>query len=296
MSAWRPPRWLHSRRWVQLASFLFANSFFLSRFKGFCYPVLNCWACPSANFSCPIGALQNSSSSARLALRGEAPWTAVIPIYVLGTLLLFSSLFGRMMCGWLCPFGWFQELLGRLGPKLRTAPWSRYLRYVVLVGLVFVVPYLTSEAWFSKLCPMGAIEGGLPQPLLRPELRSQIGLMWWVKMAILAVTIGAAIVWRRPFCSVICPLGAIFALAHRWSAWRIDYDRDACTDCMICVEACPQGLDPRREVNSHACIGCLECEKCPFGAIHSRPMWTPTPSGKEGQTLFSPTEGSGGRT
>jgi len=267
---------------VQAASFILANSYFLSRYKGFCYPALNCWACPSANFSCPIGALQNSSSSARLALKGDASWHAVVPVYVLGTLLLFSALFGRMMCGWLCPFGWFQELLAKLGPKLRLPRWTHYLRYVVLVGLVFVVPYLSGEAWFSKLCPMGAIEGGIPQPLLRPELRSQIGLMWYIKMAILAATIAAAIVWRRPFCGAICPLGAIFSLMHRWSAWRIAYDRETCTDCLYCVQACPQGLDPRTEVNGHACVGCLECEKCPFGAIRSRPMWADGAQGDEG--------------
>ena len=270
-------RMLDSRRWVQLASFVFANSFFLSRYKGVCYPVLNCWACPTANFSCPIGALQNSSSSARLGLLGGKSIWGIIPLYVLGTLLLVASLCGRMTCGWLCPFGWFQELLGRFGRKLRTPRWTWYLRYAVLIGLVFVVPYFTTEAWFSKLCPMGAIEGGIPQPLLRPELRSQIGLMWYLKMVILAVTIAAAVVWRRPFCNVICPLGALFSLAHRQSAWRLDYDRAKCTDCLWCVEACPQGIDPRRDLDGHACIGCLECERCPFDAIHSRPMWALIP-------------------
>lgn len=282
MAPARSSRWLHNRRWVQFASFVLANSYFLSRCKGFCYPVLNCWACPGANFACPIGALQNSSASARLALKGHAPWHAVIPVYVLGTLLLFSSLFGRMMCGWLCPFGWFQELLGKLGPKWRLVPWTRTLRYAVLVGLVFVVPYCTGAAWFSKLCPMGALEGALPQPLLvHPELRSQIGWLWVLKMVILAATIVAAVLWRRPFCGAVCPLGAIFSLMQRFSAWRIDYARARCTDCEFCVKHCPQGIDPRRDVNSHACVGCLECQKCPFGAIQSRPMWAPLPSSTE---------------
>lgn len=277
MATWRHPRWLDSRRWVQLASFIFANSLFLSRWKGFCYPVLNCWSCPTANFSCPIGALQNSSSGARLGIAGGKAWWAIVPLFVLGTLFFFSSTIGRMTCGWLCPTGWLQELLGRRGFGHRTPRWSWYFRYFVLVILVFVVPYYTSEAWFSKLCPMGALEGGIPQPLLRPELQSQIGLMWYLKMAILAAAIVAALVWRRPFCNVVCPLGAILSLMNRYSAWRIDYNRRKCTDCMWCVKSCPQGIDPRRDVNGHACIGCLECEKCPFGAIHSRAMWAHTP-------------------
>lgn len=274
----RPSRWLDSRRTIQLVSFVFANSYFLSPFKGFCNPVLNCWACPSANFACPIGALQNSSSSARLGLLGGKTWWQVLPLYVLGTLLFFGAIFGRMTCGWLCPFGWFQELIGRQGKRWRLPRFMWYFKYVVLAGLVFIIPFFTGESWFSKLCPMGAIEGGIPQPLLDHSLRPEIGMMWWIKMAILAATIVAAYLWRRPFCGAVCPLGAIFALTHRFSAWRIDYNPHKCIDCMYCVKVCPQGLDPRRDLNGHACIGCLECQKCPYQAIYSRPMWQPDPS------------------
>ena len=156
--------------------------------------------------------------------------------------------------------------------------WLSYGKYVVLVVLVFLVPFFTGESWFSKLCPMGALEGGIPQPLLNHALRAEIGTMWWLKMAILAATIVAAWRWRRPFCASVCPLGAIFALSHRFSAWRLDYDRHKCIDCLYCVNVCPQGLDPRRDLNSHACIGCLECQKCPYEAIYSRPMWQPSPA------------------
>lgn len=277
----RPSRWLYSRPYIQLASFIFANSWFLSRFKGFCYPALNCWACPSANFACPIGALQNSSASARLGLMGGSSWWQVLPLYTLGLMLFFGATLGRMMCGWLCPFGWFQELIGRRGKQWRLPRFMWYLKYVVLAVLVFIIPFFTGEAWFSKLCPMGALEGGIPQPLLNPSLRAEIGMMWWIKMAILAATIVAAYLWRRPFCGAVCPLGAIFALSHRFSAWRIDYDRGKCTDCMYCIKVCPQGIDPRRDLNGHACIGCLECQKCPYEAIYSRPMWQQSPA--EGQ-------------
>jgi ferredoxin-type protein NapH len=266
-------RWLYHRFWVQLSAAVFANSWILSRFKGVCYPGLNCWACPTANFACPIGALQNSAAGSRLALKGGQAWWTLLPIYTLGTLLLFSALFGRMMCGWICPCGWLQELIGRRGKRWTTPRWTWYLRYVVLLVLVFIIPYFTGEAWFSKLCPMGALQGGIPQPLLRPELRPEIGTLWFVKMGILALTIVAAYLYRRPFCGVVCPLGALFSLLNRVSAVQLDYERPKCVDCLWCVEACPQGIDPRRDLGSHACIGCLECQKCPYDAIHSRPMW-----------------------
>ena len=282
----RLPWLLRNRFAIQALSFVLANSFFLNRFKGFCYPVLNCWACPGANFACPIGALQNASSDAGYVIPGSdhplKAALAAIPLYALGTLLLGMAFFGRMMCGWLCPFGWLQDQMARLR-KRHWRLWRplTYLRYPILVMLVFVVPYYTHTPWFSKLCPQGALEGGLLQPLFNPALRDMMRGWWWLKQAILAVTLVAIVLWRRPFCGVICPLGALFSLAHRWSAWDIRWDEGQCVNCMWCVRHCPTAIDPRRDVNGIACVGCLECQKCPYEAIHSRPMWQPSPHEEE---------------
>ena len=88
-------------------------------------------------------------------------------------------------------------------------------------------------------------------------------------------TLVAMVLWRRPFCGVICPLGAIFSLFHRMSAWDIRWEEERCVHCQWCVRACPQGIDPRYEVNGHRCVGCLECQKCPYDAIYSAPKWSP---------------------
>jgi len=270
------PRWIYYRGYIQFFSALLANSYFLRGLKGFCYPGLNCWSCPAANFACPIGALQYSTIAARGGLAAGKPLASVLPLYVLGTLVVCGALLGRMMCGWLCPFGWLQDLMGRLRRgKYKLPQWTGYMRYVILVGAVFVIPYYTGVPWFTKLCPQGALQGGIFQPLLYPELRPGIQTMWYIKQGILAATLMAMIFTRRPFCIVICPLGAIFSLFNRWSAWQIKYDAAACTDCGWCVANCPVGIDPRREVDGANCISCLECQKCPYGAIYSQPRWWP---------------------
>ena len=144
---------------------------------------------------------------------------------------------------------------------------------MVLVVGVFAIPYYTGQPWFTKLCPQGALQGGIFQPLLHPELRAGIGSFWYIKQAILLLTVVAMIFILRPFCGVICPLGAFFSLFNRISAWQITYHPQACTDCGWCVQHCPMGLDPRQEVNGAQCISCLECQKCPHGAIRSHPLW-----------------------
>jgi len=266
-------RWLYRRNWVQIAALLVMNSYFFAWAKGFCVPSLNCWACPGAIFGCPLGAIQNSSISARWTI-GAKPWYAIVPFYVIGVLVIFSAIFGRMMCGWICPFGWLQDKLAALRRRHWRIPKPlRYLRYVLLVVLV--------TPWFCKLCPQGALQGGWLQPIFNPETRALIGTWWWIKQAILVAFILLMIFVKRPFCGAICPLGAIFSLFQRYSLWRIDFDADKCVNCMWCVNECPAGIDPRTEVNNHDCIGCLECTKCPYGAIQSRPIWAPPPAQKQ---------------
>ena len=76
--------------------------------KGVCVPGLNCYSCPGAAGACPIGSLQ-----AVVGGRGRG-----VPYYVTGSVLLFGALFGRLICGFLCPFGFVQDLLHKiLSPK-----------------------------------------------------------------------------------------------------------------------------------------------------------------------------------
>ncbi len=133
-------------------------SLYQGSLKSVCSPLLNCYACPSALFSCPIGTLQHFMV------------TGNVPYYGLGTLSVVGATVGRMTCGTLCPFGFLQDLLYKFRAwKVSIPVWTRYFRYAVLVGLVFLIPYLTHENWFSKLCPMGTLIGGLPWVTLNAE-------------------------------------------------------------------------------------------------------------------------------
>ena len=72
--------------------------------KQVCVPGLNCYSCPGAIGSCPVGALQAQLGRAKKS----------IPFYILGFLLLFGVLFGRLICGFLCLFGFIQDLLYKI--------------------------------------------------------------------------------------------------------------------------------------------------------------------------------------
>ena len=148
--------------------------------KRACVPVLNCWSCPGALGACPIGALQAALG---------APGRRRFPFYVLGTLMLFGVVLGRLACGLLCPFGFVQDLLYKIPVKKWRPPRRidrplRYLKYAVLAALV-ALPLLLKPAfggappYFCKyLCPAGTLEAGIPQLLLNPSLRGLAGMLF----------------------------------------------------------------------------------------------------------------------
>ena len=149
--AWPLARW---RIWVQAGFLLAWLDPLLLRMHGICSPVFHCYSCPWATFACPIGILAQYGA------------LHVIPYLALGTLLVAGSLFGSLICGWACPFGFLQDLVARIPtPKLRLPGWLGLTHYAVLAGLVFLVPYYYGEGspWFiCRVCPAGALEAAVP--------------------------------------------------------------------------------------------------------------------------------------
>lgn len=223
--------------------------------------------------ACPLGGLQQSLASLRL-MPGPA-FHAVA--YVLGTLLLFALTLGRIICGWLCPFGLLQELIYRLpvGAKRIPPRRIRWVKYALLFSLVFFLPLALTDitgsgkTWFCRLlCPAGTLEAGIFNLLLRPELKSLVGLLFYFKVFILALIIFLCLIYFRFFCVVLCPLGAFYGLWQRISLIKLHWEAQNCFDCRMCEEVCPVGLKIPEELNSAECIRCLQCLKaCPSGGL-----------------------------
>jgi polyferredoxin len=272
---------MNRRRKTQLISALALNPYFLYFFsrvtykgylKGICVPGLNCYACPLTLFSCPIGGLQHSFALLSPRDRMYPGRFFGSMIYILGSLGLVGGVVGRMPCGWFCPFGLLQELLYKVPtPKLRLPRGIKWGRYASLLLLVIIIPLVTASSWFSRLCPMGALEGGVVLKLYPPKTPlPEAGWFFWFKMALL----GAFLLWfmfsRRPFCRSICPLGAVLGLFNRVSLYRMAVDDSSCNRCGKCREVCPVDINIFEDPNSPDCIRCLECKNaCPTGAVAS---------------------------
>ena len=267
----------HFRGWIQACATLLTNIHLPNFKKGtlyqgsgkyVCVPGLNCYSCPGAAGACPIGSFQAVVGSSKFKFS----------YYITGILILIGVLLGRFICGFLCPFGWFQELLHKIpSPKISTRKLKplRYLKYGVLLVMVILLPMLVTnqlgmgDPFFCKyLCPQGVLEGAIPLSLTNAGIRAALGkLFTWKSCVLLAVVLGSVFMYR-PFCKWLCPLGAFYALLNKVSLFQMRVDTSKCVSCGACARACKMDVDITKSPNHTECIRCGMCMKaCPKDAI-----------------------------
>lgn len=264
------------RKLIQIAAFGFSNAhignlhggtLYTGPWKNFCNPGLNCYSCPAASLACPIGALQAVSGSANFNFS----------FYVVGFLLAVGVLFGRLICGWICPFGLFQELVHKIpSKKLKIWKGFRAVKYFILAVFVVLLPIVATNymgmgqpAFCQYICPSGTLFGGIPMLSTHPELRKVIGPLFSLKMGILILTVIGCVLVYRFFCKTICPLGAIYGLLNKISLYHLEVNKNKCVNCGKCAKVCKMDVEPVKHPDSAECIRCGACAAvCPEKAIH----------------------------
>lgn len=271
------------RQIIQVACALICNcnfpgflngQIYQGRAKSVCVPGLNCYSCPGAVASCPVGSLQTALVSARYK----------IPCYILGLILLFGVLLGRVICGFFCPFGFLQELLYKIPTKkIRKGRWSRklsILKYGICFVFVILIPLWFASPGFCKyICPVGTLEAGIPLTSANQALRSLTGVLFSWKVLILVLILVSSVFIFRSFCRFLCPLGAFYSLFHNKACFRIQVDEKKCTGCRACISVCKMDVT---KAGDRECIQCGECRKvCQEKAI----MWK-TPLDQRGRGKY----------
>ena len=268
------------RGWIQAGATLLTNihlpnflkgGLYQGKGKAICVPGLNCYSCPAASGACPIGSFQAVVGSSKFRFS----------YYITGFLILLGVLLGRVICGFLCPFGWFQELLHKIPTKKLSTKKLKpltYLKYVVLLVMVVLLPVLVTnelgmgDPFFCKyLCPQGVLEGAIPLSLANAGIRAALGSLFTWKFIVLLTVIVLSIVFYRPFCKWLCPLGAFYALLNKVSLFQMQVDQSKCVSCGKCAKVCKMDVDVTKSPNHTECIRCGMCIRaCPTNAVSFR--------------------------
>ena len=176
--------------------------------------------------------------------------------------LLSALLFGRLWCGYVCPLGFYQEILSFLRkntriPSVHNAKMVqllvRVLKWIVFAGFLFSVVF-----W-----------GLRPSIYIRPDqLFTNVRTSVW-RLILTGIFIGLCCVQERFFCK-ICPLGTLRGIFNRESFSRIRKNPQACTHCRACLASCPMDIESiylereKKDVTHSDCIYCMKCiEACP---------------------------------
>ena len=201
--------------------------------------------------------------------------------YITGFLILLGVLLGRFICGFLCPFGWFQELLHKIPTKKISTKKLKPLtciKYAVLLFMVVLMPMLITndvgmgDPFFCKyLCPQGVLEGAIPLAAVNSGIRAALGALFSWKLGILVTIVLLSVLFYRPFCKWLCPLGAFYALLNKVSLFGMNVDKHKCVSCGKCAKACKMDVDVTKAPNHTECIRCGMCVRaCPTKAVSFR--------------------------
>lgn len=288
---------------IQIAFTALSNGYVMGFLKGkiyqgpgkkLCLPGLNCYSCPGALGACPIGSLQAVLGSPKFQMS----------FYVVGFFLFTGAILGRVVCGFLCPFGLVQDLLYKIPffAKRKNMPGHKglvWIKYVVLALMVVILPmfavnaYGISDPWFCKyLCPSGTLFGGIPLIATNDGLQQALGGLFIWKMSVLLVILVWSLWVYRPFCKYLCPLGAIYGWFNPIALSRFQMDKEACIDCKKCKAACPMDIPVYAKPNSAECIKCGKClQACPTDCIQVALLAKRSPQTKK--TEKQPAESGG---
>ena len=250
------------------ATILYNGNFFglgkIVRANKVCVPGLNCAYCPGAIAGCPLGTLQNLFATGLTR----------IPFYMLASILLIALLLGRIICGWLCPFGLLEDLLYKIPffKKIRDFKGDkllRYLKYIILLVMVVILPSMVKlTPFFCKyICPSGTISGILLMAS-NSELFKVVGSIFTWKVIVLSLVVIMSLMIYRPFCKYLCPLGALYGPFNKISLIRLKCDKDKCNNCGACSNVCDMRVNPAVNPDSAECIRCGKCiNVCPKNAL-----------------------------
>lgn len=288
------------RKLVQLSAFVFlvygsvvVGFYSADKISG-AFPVLACAYDTETADYCALIPFQHQMHhrfGAAIAA-GTSVLAALLPTLItLGTFLVLFVLLNKAFCGWICPLGFFQEMMGILGQKLgitRATSLSetsvrriRPIKWLALVLLVFGIPVLAGVGLadhslgnpYCSICPsriLTTLATGNGSQLVMDTSSTGALVLSLMGALLFGLTASLSMKMRQPFCRV-CPMLAMHAVFRKLGLVRlIKNAKPRCAKCGLCAKACPMDIREihtemeKKDVTFEDCTLCGRCvEFCP---------------------------------
>ena len=177
-----------------------------------------------------------------------------------GGLFLLTIVFGRAFCGWLCPGGTVNRILGsfskvRLKPSnwpARILPWGKYL---VLAGCFYLI-FLVLQPRVNVPIRVGGFFLAVGQTF---QFADRI---WVARTLIVLGVFAVGLILPVAWCRFVCPTGGLLEALGRFSIFRV-FKTSRCNNCDLCRRVCYVDTRPE-ETNCTNCGDCLPAcpQKC----------------------------------
>lgn len=274
-------------RWAVLITAFFVLLFgaYAGLYFGYFIPTFSCCYVRARAGTCFMLTLQQTL--------GTFTWNSMI---IFGERFIYFSILviilGRAWCGWMCPLGFFQDVLDWIRMKLNIGyvRFSRKLKKSLnWVKWAFFSVAMLIPLWvaFPFCCPVAALNLNIPYCQLCPGkyiLPLVVGnpdriavnfnsaanvVMSTLGLTFSAMTMVGALIKRRFFCT-FCPLGLMMSWYRKISFFKLKKNDEKCTRCEICYNVCPVEIEDvyksrgKTDVTFTDCTLCLKCvENCP---------------------------------
>jgi len=280
------------RKLVQLVSFLFLV--YGSVIVGFysvdkisnALPALSCaYDMQTADY-CTLIPLQHRMNHGigNAIVAGSGLLTALMStLIILGTFLVMFVVLNKAFCGWICPLGFFQEILTIIGQKLglqrieslpeKLVQRVRPFKWLMLAILVFGLPLLAGlgvasndlGSPFCRICPSRILTSMMTGDTTQVYLDTSSSAYFFLSL-IANLLFGLMVAWglffRQPFCR-ICPMLALHAVFKKIGLVRLVKNaKPRCEKCGLCAKACPMDIKEIHTDMTHKDVLFPDCTLC----------------------------------